>query len=258
MTIYQVDAFTDTVFKGNPAAVVPLENWLPDETLQAIALENNLSETAFFVPQGDDFHLRWFTPAVEVDLCGHATLATAHVLFQHLDFSKEEIVFHARLGKLTVHREKAGYAMDFPADELKTAAVPKALLEGLKLNVVECYQGREDYLAVVASQREVEEVKPDFRLLATLPARGVILTARGAEVDFVSRCFFPQAGIDEDPVTGSAHTTLTPYWAECLQKTELTAKQLSKRGGFLTCHLKGERVELHGQAVTYMVGEIQV
>jgi len=256
MQLFQVDAFTDELFRGNPAAVVPLESWLPDAELQAIAAENNLSETAFFLPKGQGFALRWFTPAVEVDLCGHATLATAHVLFQHLDYDREVIRFETRSGELFVYRKGDFYVMDFPVDVLEKVTPPDDLAAGLGVSVLECYRGKDDFLAVTSSQKVVEDARPDFRRLAQLPSRGVILTAAGEEVDFVSRGFFPQAGIDEDPVTGSAHTTLTPYWSERLGKNELTARQLSQRGGALNCVAKGERVELHGQAVTYLTGTI--
>ncbi len=256
MQLFQVDAFTNELFRGNPAAVVPLESWLSDAELQAIAAENNLSETAFFLPKGQGFALRWFTPAVEVDLCGHATLATAHVLFQHLEYEKEVIRFETRSGELFVFRKGHSYVMDFPADVLEKVTPPDDLTTGLGVPVLECYRGKDDFLAVTSSQKVVKEAQPDFRRLAQLPSRGVILTAKGEEVDFVSRGFFPQSGVDEDPVTGSAHTTLTPYWSAQLNKTELHAWQLSQRGGALTCVAKGERVELYGQAVTYLVGTI--
>jgi len=257
MQLFQVDAFTNELFRGNPAAVVPLEAWLSDAKMQAIAQENNLSETAFFLPKGEDFELRWFTPAVEVDLCGHATLATAHVLFQHMDYQKESVHFHTRSGQLSVRQAGGFYVMDFPADELEAVEPPSILKEGLGVEIIECYVGRDDYLVVTTTQKMVEQVQPDFRKLAELKSRGTILTARGEEVDFVSRGFFPQAGIDEDPVTGSAHTTLTPYWSAKLGKKELTARQLSQRGGAMKCVAKGVRVELHGQAVTYLIGTIQ-
>ena len=256
--IYQADAFTSELFRGNPAAVCPLDKWLPDATLQAIAAENNLSETAFFVPKGKDFHLRWFTPAIEVDLCGHATLATAHVLFQHLGYRDPSINFHTRSGLLSVSCQEGHYIMDFPTDMLEPALAPKVLAEALQVTPHEVFAGREDFLVVLGSETEVEALSPDFRLLRQVKGRGVIVTAPGDSVDFVSRCFFPNAGIDEDPVTGSAHTTLTPYWAERLGKQELLARQISRRGGEVKCTMLGERVALAGKAVTYMVGEILV
>ncbi len=257
--IYQIDAFTDRLFSGNPAAVVPLDAWLPDELMQAIALENNLSETAFFVPRDEDFELRWFTPTVEVDLCGHATLATAHVLFQHLNYAKPRIVFHTRSGALTVERSGQGYRMDFPADDIRQIEVPQGLEQALGMPVLEVWQGRNDLMAVLHSQESVQRLKPDMAALKQLGGRGIIATAPGEEADFVSRCFFPAAGVDEDPVTGSAHTTMTPYWAGRLVPTgvsgRLEARQLSARSGALVCVLEGNRVLLEGEAVTYLKGE---
>ena len=258
ISIYQADAFTGELFRGNPAAVCPLDSWLPDATLQAIAAENNLSETAFFIPMGKDFHLRWFTPAIEVDLCGHATLATAHVLYEHLGYREPSINFQSRSGLLSVSREDGHYILDFPTDVLEPTLAPKALKEGLQVSPLEVLAGREDFLVVLGSEAEVAALRPDFRLLKQVKGRGVIVTAPGDSVDFVSRCFFPNAGIDEDPVTGSAHTTLTPYWAERLGKQELLARQISRRGGEVKCTMLGERVALAGKAVTYMVGEILV
>lgn len=259
LPIYQIDAFTNRLFSGNPAAVVPLDTWLPDEQMQAIALENNLSETAFFVPRDEDFELRWFTPAVEVDLCGHATLATAHVLFQHLNYAKPRIVFHTRSGPLTVERSGQGYQMDFPVDDIRQIAFPPGLEQALGSPILEVWQGRNDIMAVLSSQDSVLRLAPDMRALAQLGGRGIIATAPGEEADFVSRCFFPAAGVDEDPVTGSAHTTMTPYWAGRLVPTgasaRLEARQLSARGGALRCVLEGKRVLLEGEAVTYLKGE---
>lgn len=256
--IYQADAFTGELFRGNPAAVCPLDEWLPDETLQAIAAENNLSETAFFIPRGKDYHLRWFTPAIEVDLCGHATLATAHVLFQHLGYREAIIHFHCRSGLLSVTREGGLYVMDFPTDILEPALAPKVLAEALGVTPREVFAGREDFLVVLESEAAVAALRPDFRLLQQVKGRGVIATAPGDTADFVSRCFFPNAGIDEDPVTGSAHTTMTPYWAERLGKQELLARQISRRGGEVRCTMLGERVALAGKAVTYMEGVVRI
>lgn len=259
LPIYQVDAFTENIFGGNPAAVCPLTAWLPAEKMQKIAAENNLAETAFFVKNEDQFDLRWFTPAIEVDLCGHATLATAHVLFHHLNYEKNELIFNTRSGELRVVKAEKGYTMNFPTDNLQSVSnPPEALLKSLNIEPVEIYAGREDYLVVVDNQSVVESCTPDFRLLASIGGRGVIVTAQGIDVDFVSRCFFPAAGIDEDPVTGSAHTTLIPYWTKKLGKTRLTARQISTRGGFLQCEYLEERVELTGQVVTYLKGEIFV
>lgn len=256
-TLYQVDAFTDRLFGGNPAAVVPLPQWLPDAVMQALANENNLSETAFFVPVDDGFELRWFTPEIEVDLCGHATLATAHVLFTHLGYAKAVIHFHTRSGLLTVERSAQGYVMDFPADEIHPIAKPARLEQALGAPVLETWQGRSDLMAVLADADTVRQLRPDMPALAALGGRGVIVTAPGAaDADFVSRCFFPNAGVPEDPVTGSAHTTMTPYWAKRLGKAALRARQLSARGGVLGCALIEKRVKLEGQAVTYFTGAI--
>lgn len=258
LSLYQVDAFTNELFRGNPAAVCPLKHWLPDQKLQAIAAENNLSETAFFIPINNGYHIRWFTPAIEVDLCGHATLATAHVLFNHLNANSKILNFHSKSGQLTVSKEDQYYILDFPSDILESTLAPKVLLEALKVQTKEIFMGREDYLVILDSEDQVAAIEPDFRLLKKVKGRGVIVSAPGKEVDFVSRCFFPNAGIDEDPVTGSAHTTMTPYWAERLAKQALTAVQISKRGGRINCTMLGDRVALAGQAVTYMEGTIFV
>lgn len=256
--IYQADAFTKEAFSGNPAAVCPLKEWLPDALMQNIALENNLAETAFIVPGNNAYHIRWFTPTVEVDLCGHATLATAHVFFNHLQYEPKKINFHSKSGLLKVTRQQNGQlTLDFPRDHFEQATdIPPALQKGLKIEVTEVYKGKFDYMVVTGSQETVEKLQPDFRTLATIKSRGVLVTAPGNESDFVSRCFFPQSGIDEDPVTGSAHTLLTPYWAGALGKNRLTAIQLSARRGYLDCELAGNRVLMSGYAVTYMKGEI--
>lgn len=256
--IYQVDAFAERLFSGNPAAVVPLESWLSDEILQAIANENNLAETAYFIPRDGGYHLRWFTPAIEVDLCGHATLATAHVLFQHLGYSDPQITFLTRSGPLFVSRTADGYRMDFPADLALPVSPPDALLRALGTIPLEVLRGKDDYLAVLPDEASVAKLKPDFRHMAELDGRGVIASAPGTYVDFVSRCFFPNAGIDEDPVTGSAHTVLTPYWAKKLGKTDMKARQISQRGGSLGCILKQDRVLLEGQAQTYLEGTFKI
>lgn len=259
LNIYQVDAFTSKVFGGNPAAIIPLESWLPDDLLQNLALENNLSETAFFVKtEGGTYHLRWFTPTVEVDLCGHATLATAHVMWKHIGFTGAEITFQSRSGELSVKRKGNFYELNFPTDHLEKSAVSEIMVNALGIFPSECYQGREDYLLIFENQQLVEKLKPDFTILRKLKTRGILASAPGNDVDFVSRCFFPAYGVDEDPVTGSAHTTLTPYWAARLKKQELTAKQISKRGGLLHCILKGERTHIKGQAITYMQGQIEI
>lgn len=256
ISLYQVDAFTTQVFGGNPAAVCPLKKWLPDDLMQAIAAENNLSETAFFVSQEGGYALRWFTPVAEVDLCGHATLAAAHVLYTELQRSTPSISFTTRSGRLEVRKNQDSYTMNFPVDSIQPVATPAEVKEGLGLLPQEVYRGKTDYLVVIDSEDQLRSLVPDFRILARGNVRGTIVTAPGREVDFVSRCFYPQYGIDEDPVTGSAHTTLAPYWADRLNKFRLTARQESKRKGELTCELDGERVNLTGSAVTYLRGEI--
>ena len=277
MRIYQLDAFADQLFAGNPAAVVPLEEWLPDEQMQRIAAENNLAETAFYVKRGEvgHYHIRWFTPTVEVDLCGHATLATGYVVFFLEDQAPDkaqldQVFFESRSGTLKVCRGNNGWlTLDFPADVVqKPNLQPPALLASLKEKPVAVFKGKTDYMLVYDTQEQVEALSPDFREMSTIPARGVIVTAPGnptdpEPVDFVSRFFGPQSGIDEDPVTGSAHTTLVPYWAERLGKRELTTRQLSSRGGYLRCKLTGDetkpaRVDISGQVQLYLTGEIRV
>jgi PhzF family phenazine biosynthesis protein len=259
LSIYQVDAFTDHVFGGNPAAVCPLDHWLDTQLMQAIGMENNLAETAFFVPKGDDFELRWFTPEIEVDLCGHATLASAHVLFEHLGYQGEEIRFHTQSGLLTVRRKGKYLIMDFPAWMPKKVEMSSFLLEGLGIRPLEVYKSR-DFVAVLASEDDVLQCQPIFSELAKLDALGIIITAEGKNSDFVSRFFAPSAGILEDPVTGSAHSTLTPFWAKKLGKNELSAIQLSPRKGHLWCEYfpDTERVTIQGQAVTFLKGTIEI
>lgn len=258
LTLYQADAFTEKVFSGNPAAVIPLNHWLPDATMQQIAGENNLSETAFFVPDENGFHLRWFTPIVEVDLCGHATLASAHILFNHLNYDQPEIRFQTQSGLLTVKRNGEWLTLNFPADPPVKVETPPTMEAVLGILPTVTLKGKIKYLALLPSQELVEECTPDFSQMKKLDAQGVIITARGNDVDFVSRFFAPNAGIDEDPVTGSAHCLLVPYWSKKLGKNEFTARQVSARGGFLQCKLLGDRVEMSGRAVTYLKGEIDI
>lgn len=259
LKMYQVDAFTSSLFSGNPAAVCMLDKWPDDRKMQHIASENNLSETAFVVREGERFIIRWFTPGVEVDLCGHATLATAHVLFEHLDHPEYMIEFHSpHSGRLTVEKYGDRYVMDFPADSLEEIRIPEMANAALHKSPVKAFQGKSDLMLVYASQSEIESMRPDFSLLSQWGSRGVIVTAMGGETDFVSRFFAPRTGVNEDPVTGSAHTTLTPYWSRVLGKKSLTARQLSARGGELVCENRGERVRISGRAVTYMIGEIFV
>jgi len=257
--IYQVDAFTDNVFGGNPAAVVPLNEWLGEEMMQQIAMENNLSETAFFVKDGEDsFGLRWFTPEVEVDLCGHATLATAHTLFTELDYKEEEIRFDTKSGRLTVRREDDWYVMNFPAVEMTEVEAPPILFQALGIPTTNKTYKSDDYMVVLESEEDIENLSPDFKFLKEVDARGIIVTAPGDTVDFVSRFFAPQVGIDEDPVTGSAHTKTAPYWAKRFGKNELSALQISKRVGTLQLSYLGDRVEIKGNAVTFLRGEIEI
>ena len=252
---YQVDAFTDKVFGGNPAAVIPLSSWLDDSLLQAIAEENNLSETAFFVATEKGFHLRWFTPVKEVRLCGHATLAAAHVIFDILGYSKQVILFETISGKLLVEKKGEGLEMDFPACPPTAIEPSGTLVQALGLRPIEVLVA-DDYVAVFDSEATICGIVPNQYLLGQLDLRGVIITAPGMDVDFVSRFFAPKYGIPEDPVTGSAHCELAPYWANKLGKNILTAKQVSKRGGNITCVVKADRVFLYGRAITFMEAEI--
>jgi PhzF family phenazine biosynthesis protein len=258
LRLYQIDAFTDRLFGGNPAAVCPLDSWLPDEVMQQIAAENNLAETAFYVRTEDGFHIRWFTPTVEVDLCGHATLAAAYVAFHHDTCPGDVVEFASKSGPLKVRREGELLVLDFPADTVEPVAVPQMLVEALGREPIETYKGKTDYLVVYGVEEHVASLQPDLVDLAVVPARGIIVTAPGRRVDFVSRFFAPQVGVPEDPVTGSAHTTLTPYWSARLGKRDLTAMQLSKRQGRLNCRLAGSRVEIAGRAVPYLKGTIVV
>lgn len=254
---YQVDAFTDKVFGGNPAAVVPLSSWPDDSLLQAIAEENNLSETAFFVSSEKGFQLRWFTPAKEVDLCGHATMATAHVIFEILGYSKQVITFETRRGELFVGKKGKQLEINFPSCPPTPCARSEALNIGLGQRPIEVLAA-DDYLAVFDSEATVRSIMPNYALLSQLDLRGVIVTAPGTDVDFVSRFFAPKFGIPEDPVTGSAHCELGPYWAKKLGKNILSARQVSKRGGNITCEMKADRVVLSGCAVTFMEAEIVI
>lgn len=254
LEFFQVDAFTKDVFTGNPAAVYPLSAWLPDVTLQAIAMEHNLSETVFFVPENEGYHIRWFTPVTEVALCGHATLACAHVIFSELELRHDVIRFTSLSGPLSVRQEKKLLTLDFPAAHLEECRVPDLLTEGLGVKPTEVFRC-DDYFAVLENEAQVATLQPDLRTLARLECRGICVTAPGEQVDFVSRFFAPRYGIDEDPVTGSAHCALAPYWSNRLGKTELTARQLSKRGGTLRCRVEADRVAISGEAVTYSRGK---
>ncbi|MGE8626484.1 PhzF family phenazine biosynthesis protein [Achromobacter denitrificans] len=255
--LYQVDAFTSAPFGGNPAAVVPLEAWLPDETLQRIAEENNLSETAYFMRRGDVHELRWFTPAVEVDLCGHATLASAYVLFEQLGVKDEVLRFATRSGELLVRRAGDSLAMDFPAKQPEAMESPPGLLAALGLARAQALYRTDDYLVVIEDEALIDGLTPDFAALAAFDARGIAVTAPSAKFDFVSRWFGPRVGVNEDPVTGSAHTSLAPYWAQRLGKRSLTAQQGGARKGQLQCEvLDNGRVVISGQAALYLRGVI--
>ncbi len=253
--IYTVDAFTDKVFGGNPAAVCPLKEWLPTETMQLLANENNLSETAFFVKKEDgSYDLRWFTPEVEMDLAGHPTLATAFIIFTELGHDSDTITFHCKSGILTVVNKDGLLEMNFPSRMPVTCLAPDELVQGFNI-VPQMILKSRDYFLVYKTQAEVAALEANFSLLNKVDTLGIIVTAKGDTVDFVSRFFVPNSVIGEDPVTGSAHATLIPYWAKELNKTDLTAIQLSKRQGHLWCSAKGDRVTISGKAVLYMKGE---
>lgn len=254
---YEVSAFTANAFGGNPAGVCLLDAWLHDAVLQSIAANNNLAETAFTVPRGTDFDLRWFTPTVEMDLCGHATLAAASILFSERALSSREVRFHSRSGLLAVTRSGDLLTLDFPSRPATPCAAPDALIRGLGAKPKEVLKSR-DFLTVFASEAEVRALKPDFTVLKTLDCLGIVVTGSGEDCDFVSRFFAPAAGVNEDPVTGSAHCTLIPYWAKRLGKTRLHARQVSTRGGELFCELAGDRVKIGGKAVLYSKGEIHL
>ena len=257
LALYQIDAFADSVFKGNPAAVCPLESWLTDESMQAIAAENNLSETAFFVPTTDGYHIRWFTPTTEVALCGHATLASAYVLFEILGYTNNAIEFKSKSGLLKVTRKDNLLTLDFPAQPFTTCTPPEILLSAFNAKPVECLKAM-DYIFVFESEQDIISAKPNLAQLAENDLRGVIITAASTKYDFVCRCFAPNYGIDEDPVTGSAYTQLVPYWKDKLNKQKLTAKQVSARGGEIWLEQKQNRVLISGKAVLYMQGEITI
>ncbi len=262
MTIetYKLDAFTNKPFSGNPAAVCLLDKWIDAEIMQNIASENNLAETAFLVPKDNYYEIRWFTPAVEVELCGHATLASAYVLMEIKKLIVDTAIFHSSLsGELSVHKIDSGlFELNFPSDKYTPCAIPELVTKSLNILPLECYKGKTDYLLVYASQTEIENISPNLSVLSKADGRGIIVTAPGVDSDFVSRFFAPQSGINEDPVTGSAHTTLTPYWSKRLNKTKLEAIQLSKRKGFLTCTLKNERTLIAGGVVPFLSGKIQI
>lgn len=255
--IYQIDAFADKVFSGNPAAVCPLDKWLNNDVMQNIAMENNLAETAFFVKRDNLYEIRWFTPSVEVDLCGHATLAAAFVLFNCEGHTDATIHFYSpRSGNLTVTKDNDYLTLNFPTDIFESFPLTDELINGFDIMPEFVFKGKTDYLLVFKDEEQISKITPRLDIISRLKARGVIVTSKGNEVDFVSRFFAPQSGVNEDPVTGSAHTTLIPYWSNILGKEDLTAIQLSKRKGYLKCKYLNDRVEISGQAKIYLAGEI--
>ena len=257
ISLYQIDAFASKLFEGNPAAVCPLDEWLPEETMQLIAAENNLSETAFFVPRNQGFHIRWFTPVSEVDLCGHATLASAYVLFNILDYEKDRIEFESRSGLLAVSRDNGWIIMDFPAQPPISCDTPEEIIAAFSKAPVECLKS-EDYIVVFEHETDVAMANPDMELLKKLDLRGIAITANSSQYDFVARFFAPRYGIPEDPVTGSAYTQLAPYWASRIGSKKLSAKQLSSRGGELLCEVVDDRVLIYGKARQYLLGQIEI
>lgn len=259
LTIYQVDAFAEKVFTGNPAAIVPLEHWIDEGLMQHIAMENNLSETAFFVKSDAGYHIRWFTPEYEIDLCGHATLASAYVIKNFVEPHLNEIVFFTdKAGTLKVSMGEGIYTLDLPARVPSSTEVPELLLKSLGVTtVVEVLKSR-DYFVVLPDENAVRNVEPDFSMMKELDSIGVIVTAKGKDADVVSRCFYPGLGIQEDPVTGSAHCNIVPYWSAKLNQQKLSCHQLSARGGILGCELKGDRVLMGGKCILYLTGSIDV
>ena len=255
--LFQIDAFASELFQGNPAAVCPLKQWLSDEIMQSISAENNLSETAFFVPAGDGFHIRWFTPVSEVDLCGHATLAAAYVLFDILGHKKDRIEFESKSGRLAVTTDSGWLVMEFPAQPPVACDTPEEIVAAFRPTPVECLKS-EDYIVVFDDEMDIESADPDFEPLKNLDLRGVIITAKSKQYDFVARFFAPKYGIPEDPVTGSAYTQLAPYWASQMGSKKFSIKQMSSRGGVLTCEMVDDRVFIAGRAVKYMEGKIEI
>jgi len=257
--MYQVDAFASKLFSGNPAAVVILESPLSEDLMQSIALENNLSETAFININESPIPIRWFTPTLEVDLCGHATMASAKIIFEHFpDIAGSEISFSSKSGILKVSKNAENICLNFPVDDPEPQKMDAFFAEALGESPIEILRGTDDFLAVFNTEQQIQAMKPDFTKLAKINSRGVVISAPGNDVDFVSRCFFPQTGVDEDPVTGSAHTMLIPYWAKQLDKIQFKAHQLSARGGVLDCNLANDRVLISGKSVIYFEGMISI
>lgn len=259
LRIYQIDAFAEKPFTGNPAAVIVLDEWLPKEVMQNIAMENNLSETAFVVQEGNIYNIRYFAPVEEIELCGHATLASSYVLFKILKKEVDRLTFRTQTrGDLYVDFKDEVLTLDFPVDELQNAEIPEGTIESLKAMPSEAYWGKTDLMLVFESEEIIRKMEPNFEMLKAVKARGIMVTSKGNDVDFVSRFFAPLSGINEDPVTGSAHTTLIPYWSKKLGKSIMTAKQLSKRGGTLYCEHRIDRVKIGGKAIHYLTGTISI
>ena len=257
LPLFQIDAFSSKPFQGNPAAICPLKKWLPDEVMQSIAEENNLSETAFFVPTMQGFHIRWFTPVAEVNLCGHATLAAAYVLFNFLEYKEQTIQFDSRSGVLEVSKSDDLLIMNFPAQTPVECDISSEIEKAFGVTPEKCLKA-EDYIAIFKNEADIISMKPKQAILKELNLRGVIISSKSEKYDFVARFFAPKYGINEDPVTGSAYTQLAPYWSKELGIARLRAKQLSSRGGELFCEVKKDRVEISGKAVRYMQGEIRI
>ncbi len=258
MQVYFIDVFTDELFKGNTAAVVPLSGWLPDAQMQQMAAQHQLSETVFFIPRGDGFDIRWFTPAAEVDLCGHATLASAYVLWNILGYPVSHILFHSKSGPLKVTRNNGDLTLDFPMDYFLEQEAPEKMVKALGKTPTASFIGKDNYLLVYDNEEDIRHMQPNFMLLQEVKAHGIIVTARGRSVDYVFRFFAPSIGVNEDPATGSAQTTLTNYWSKRLDKEQWTSLQLSARGGSFVTSIENDRVLITGQAVLYLTGEIHM
>ena len=257
-TMYQIDAFAQKVFEGNPAAVIPLQKWLEDVLMQKIAMENNLSETVFFVKEQEKYHIRWFTPKAEVDMCGHATLASAYVIFEELNEQENEIVFSSKSGDLIVKKEKDGLlSMDFPIQKINQCETPQQIIDSFTQKPIACYKSM-DYIVIFENEKDIVDAKPNLELLKSLDARGVCIASVSQKYDFVTRFFAPKYGIDEDPVTGSAFTQLVSYFSKTLDKQEFSCKQLSQRGGEVFCKIKGERVAISGYGIGYLQAEVML
>jgi len=257
LNLYQIDTFTKNIFEGNPAGVCPLDEWIEDSTMQKIANENNLSETAFFVKENNAYHIRWFTPSSEVDMCGHATLASAYVLYEILNYEENKIIFNSKSGLLQVRKDNDKFKMDFPTQEIIKCDIPSSILKAFETKPIECYKSM-DYIVVFENEDDILNAKPNLEFLKDNDARGIIITSKSKKYDFITRFFAPKYGVDEDPVTGSAFTQLIPYWNTVLNKDIFIAKQVSQRGGEVYCFLKNDRVEISGYAQKYLEGVIEL